>query len=316
MKYVRALFVLAGILALSSCGKLTPPLDSAERDALIAQLLFAESSWHPLVEYPVIDDDVWHVEKFKEQDGWVTVLARGYDIDKKWAYYFFVNGQLRLVGVTDRIDDNGYNVFKLYFLNEGHLVHIEEYSELLNEFYTLKTSRNDRLWVSRLLQSVPSEILEIVSSWQTDHLTHESLRTYSSLDLQHLADIQQLTGAARLLQDSEFIDAVKALCIADWRSEMILSWLASNPSVERLSDNSGFVIRGSSALLANGVVYTDIILIVEFSTGALFMGYNSSEGFDEGWYAQTRAPVSDVIIDIMRPYMPVEEYEYDEGSGY
>lgn len=333
MKSVRIglLLAMTGAIALVSvsCGNAVKLLEGAERDTLLSQKLFLTSAWEPLVDYPQIGEIVWMVFKYPEENGRVVVACIPQVESNENSYtLLFINGQLALVAFPDSYNEDGFRVNRLFFYDEGKLIHVEETDS--NNYETtvpVKPASADISRVSRIVKNIPSEITESVSCWQNEHMTYEAGRTLDGIDLTHLSDLRPLTGAAQLLRDSEFIEGLKRLCGDEWRYDTIWSWLAGNPSVQRFSDGSGFIVRSPAPLFVDGSTLEDVVLLVEYSTGGLFIGYKSSIEYEGRWLAQTRTPLSDVIVDALRPYMPVEDGyyygdedccgdEYNDGGYY
>ncbi len=270
--------------------------------------------WEPAWEYPHIKNSDWIVEKHVEQDG---VIAVGTGVSsynpEDYVGFTHLDGELAMVTFYKRRDTNGLDVYRYFFYKDGTLVHAEESDTEMGQTRPVKPDSKDMARLSRLIKDFSPELADIIARWQTEQQHHDRRRRIETIDLRHLAGLRPLTGAAQLLRDAEFIDGLKALCSGkEWLYDALWSWLAGNPTVERMPDGTGIVVRTSASRDADGNTIDEIILAVDFSNGVLVIGYYLRDHYNPGRYTQTGSPASDSILDVMRPYMPVEEsYEYE-----
>lgn len=316
MKTLRVCLLVILAFAAIGCGGAPEPLQDAERDEVIGRIFNVKLLWEPASEYPHINNSDWFVQKHVEQDG---VIAVGSGVSsynpEDYVGFTHLNGELAMVTFYKRREANGLDVYRYFFYKDGKLVHAEESGTEMGATWPVKPDSKDMARLSKLIKEFSPELSDIIARWQTEQQYHDRRRRLETIDLRHVADLRPLTGAAQLLRDAEFVDGLKALCSdKEWLYDALWSWLAGNPPVQRIHDGSdtGIVVRTSSPRNADGNTIEEIILAVDFPSGALLIGYYLRDHYNPHRYMQTGSPISDSIVDILRPYMPIEEsYEYE-----
>lgn len=307
------------LVVLSGCG-FTRTISDAERSELLRALGGDHIRWRAVTKTVTRGDEKWYISNYFEQDGKTVVYIQDHTDFSCEKGFLFSNGELFaiILGVLD--DESRQIAVRYYFFRNEDLIHVEETPTIwFDGFMPVKPDRAERDRVMEVSKRIPDFMKEEAKSWMQAQNDHERVRWQGTIDLSHLASVRPLTGGLQLLDDPEFTDGIRSILdpVMNGLYQDIFAWLAENPPIERLSDGSGILVRGRFASISGGSI-GDALLAIDFSNGALAVGHGTTGLYKPRQYYETKSPVSQSVLDAIRPFQRDPEYydyEYEDCCG-
>lgn len=284
----------------------------------------SNSWWKPDVESHRIDEpNVWYLFRYPEYQGKILCTLRlntEYSVGS--VHFDFVDGALIRVTASYVNTDPEVNELEQvqFYLYKNKLIHLEK-NRLHHQSAPAVVTRQDREILELLRSEIPADVYTLVAEWNTGHAAVSPIRNLSSFNLAHLMDIRPLAGAAVLLQDPEFVSALEHL-LAHQEAVLpaLVSWLKTNPPVERLSDGSALLVNAVQPMQFDGWYATELVLAIDLKTGSLMLGMRTVDygntGMPYTFHLETKTIYNKALLDILRPFFRNRSAYLNHTSNY